>query len=149
MIWRPDDSVSIGIFSTIGMSERAMDGVDYRAELHFGIRRGSFTEEEELSIAVFLANLAVYPFYHRTHLNWWHSLRDPGRIPLFSEGMSVLFHPRLARDGWDTVTHGGQEVRLLNVVPITPLERKLKNDSGIDALLDHLVATGIDPFVPR
>jgi len=63
--------------------------------------------------------------------------------------MSVLFHPRFVEDGWDTVAYNEQEVRLLNVVPITPEERQLKNDSGIDALFDHWADTNIDFFAPR
>lgn len=149
MIWRPDESIDITTFSTIGMAERPMTDADYRAELHFAVRRESITEDEEHQIALFLANLATYPFHYGTRLDWWHSLRDPGSIPLFSEGMSVLFHPRFIEDGWDTVTHGEQEVRLLNVIPITPEERQLKQDSGIDALFDRWADENLDLFTPR
>lgn len=149
MIWRPDDSVDVATFSTIGMSERPMPGADFRAELHFAVRRKSFTAEEEHQIALFLANLATYPFHYKTCLDWWHSLRDPGSIPLFSDGMSVLLHPSFVEDGWDTITHDEQEVRLLNVVPITSEERQLKNNSGIDALFDRWADIDIDLFAPR
>ena len=149
MIWRPDDSIDIATFSTIGMSERPMGDANFRAELHFAIRRESLTEEEEYQIAIFLANLATYPFYYKTHLDWWHSLRDPGRIPFFSEGMAVLFHPRFVVDGWDTVTCDKQEVRLLNVVPITQEELQLKKDSGLDPLFDRWTEMNIDLFTPR
>lgn len=149
MIWRPDDSVDIGTFATIGMAERPMDDADYRTEMHFAVRRKSFTEQEEYQIALFLANLATYPFHYRTHLDWWHSLRDVGKIPLFSDGMSVLLHPRFIEDGWDTLIYKEQEVRLLNVIPITPEERQLKNDSGIDALFESWADRNIDLFAPR
>ena len=149
MIWRPDDDVDIGTFATIGMSERPMSGADHRVELHFAIRRKSFTEEEENRIARFLANMATYPFHYKTHLNWWHSLRDPGSIPLFSEGMSVLFHPRFVEDGWDTIIHNDQTVKILNVVPVTAEERSLKTESGMDVLLDHWAEISIDLFEPR
>ena len=99
MIWRADDSLDITTFSTIGMSERPMDGVEFRAELHFAVRQSSLTEADEHEIALFLANLATYPFQNRTNLDWWHSLRDPGRIPLFSDGMTILFHPRFVKEG--------------------------------------------------
>jgi hypothetical protein len=149
MIWRPDDVVDIGTFSTIGMSERPMSGVDYRVELHFAIRWKSFTAEDENQIARFLANLATYPFHYKTHLNWWHSLSDPGSIPLFSKGMSVLFHPRFVEDGWDTITHKGQSVKILSVVPITAEERILKSESGIDGLCDHWAELNMDLLKPR
>jgi hypothetical protein len=149
MIWRPNDSIDIGTFSTIGMAARPMVDADYRAELHFSVRRKSFTEAEEHQIALFLANLATYPFHYGTRLNWWHSLRDPGSIPLYSVGMSVLFHPRFVKDGWDTITHDQQKVRLLNVVPITQEERQLRSDSGLDALCDRWADLNIDLFTPK
>ena len=46
MIWSPDSSVDIGTFSTIGMSDRPMIGVDHRAELHFAVR-GAVAEKVE------------------------------------------------------------------------------------------------------
>ena len=149
MIWRPDDEVDIGTFSTIGMAERPLNDAEYRVELHFSIRGMTFSEEEEHQVALFLANLATYPFHFRTRIDWWHSLRDAGQIPLFSEGMSVPFHPSFDAHEWDTITHGEQVVRLLNVVPITPTERELKNTSGLDALFDHWSDREIDLFAPR
>ena len=148
MIWRPDGSADITTFSTIGMSEMPMTEVPYRCELHFSVRSEKPLENES-TIARFLANLATYPFHYETHFNWWHTLRDPGRIPLFSEGMAVLFHPRFVGDGWDTIIHHDQTVKLLNVVPITQEERRLNDDSGIQALMDHWGDQMIDLFEPR
>jgi len=39
MIWRADESVDITTFSTIGMSERPMDGCDFRAYIYTAPRK--------------------------------------------------------------------------------------------------------------
>jgi len=119
MIWRADESLDITTFATFGMAERPMDGAEHRAELHFAIRQTSLSED------------------------------DPGSIPLFSAGMSALLHPRFVEEGWDSTTVENQEVRYLNVVPITEAERQLKNETGLDALLDHWSDHAIDLFSPR
>jgi len=148
MLWRANDSCDITTFATIGMSERPLTGAKHRAEIHFSIR-ATLSETDEHKVALFLANLATYPFHYGTHLDWWHSVRDPGTIPLFSEGMSVLFHPRFVDDGWDTIVHEGQTVKLLNAIPITQEERQLKNDSGLNALFEVWEKLNLDLFAIR
>jgi hypothetical protein len=34
-IWKSDEEVDINTFSTVGMSDKAMSGADFRSELHF------------------------------------------------------------------------------------------------------------------
>ena len=148
MIWRAGEEVNITTFSTIGMADKPMVDCDFRAELHFAVR-GALTEEQERKVASFLANLATYPFYYKNHLDWWHTMRNPGTIPYYSAGMGLLFHPRFVEDGWDSIDYNGQEVRLLNAIPITQSERQLIREKGVNALLDEWSATGMDIFTVR
>ncbi len=43
------------------MAERPMTDADYRVELHFAVRRKSFTKEEERKIALFFGEFSDLP----------------------------------------------------------------------------------------
>ncbi|MBO0756797.1 MAG: suppressor of fused domain protein [Bradyrhizobiaceae bacterium] len=95
-VWRASTKTDMTHFSTIGMAASPMSGADHRAELHFSIR--SRVDSATIGMtSKFLANLAIHPFLNATFFDWWHKIRDPGSIPLFTSGMAVLFHPRFVR----------------------------------------------------
>ncbi|WP_035615173.1 suppressor of fused domain protein [Haloferula sp. BvORR071] len=143
LIWDADDDCDMTTFATIGMSSIPLPNAIYRAELHFAVRRHLDANGKQ-ELGRFLANLAMYPFQTGEPLDWWHTLRDPGSIPLYQAASSALLHPRFVDEGWDTSMIGDQEVRILNVVPITPTERNLRQ---INLIQDTLA--GIDIFEPR
>lgn len=141
--WVPDAECDITTFATIGMAAMPMAGAEHRAELHFAVRR-ELTNDEIHKASVYLANLAMYPFYHSTYFDWWHTLSDTGPVPFYTEAQCILLHPRFVEDGWDGFETDGQRVKILNVVPVTRRELESGNASGI---LDRL--DGIDIFTPR
>jgi hypothetical protein len=147
MCWRPTQEVDITTFATIGMSARPVPGASYRLELHFSLR-GRIADDVERSVTRFLANLANYPWDHERALDWWHVLRNPGRIPAFPNCSSVLLHPRFTPEGWDHLHHENEVVRLLNVVPITEAERERAAAATRDLLQDW-EKDDIDIFVDR
>lgn len=105
-------------FATIGMSTRPQPGTRSRVELHLAVR-GKVTERIEAELATFLANLSEYPWDHGHVLDWWHTLSNVGQLPAFTRCEALLLHPRFVEKGWDVIEHGRQEIRILNVVPIT------------------------------
>ncbi|MES2697682.1 MAG: suppressor of fused domain protein [Verrucomicrobiota bacterium] len=143
MFWPTDADCGISTFATVGMSDRPMVGANYRVELHFSLRL-SLQRAAAAPVARFLANLAMYPFQIGAALDWWHTISQPGPIPFFREASCVLLHPHFVPNGWDAISTKSGDVRILNVVPITPAEKALKMKSRIaDAL------SGIDVFSPR
>lgn len=144
-VWKASADIPITTFSTVGMATRPMVGTKHRAELHFSVR----AHLEQKAIAEgskFLANLAMHPFVHGTHLDWWHKVREPGNIPLYSKAMSALFHPKFVETGWDVMEFDSTQIKILNVVPITPDEYAIRE---VSKLQDHWAAIDIDLFVPR
>ncbi len=146
--WPADDEVDVCTFFTMGMSDRVMPGADYRVELHMGIR-AYLGKEERLNVARFLADLAEYPFDHNRTLDFWHVLKQPGKIPHFPSCPHLIFHPRMTEAGFDTIADSEGEIRVFFVVPITPHERQLAIDRGKDALLDYWCEMEVDLFVDR
>lgn len=147
-VWPADDDCEVTTFLTLGMSDRLMPGTDYRTELHMGVR-ANLDKRQRQAVAGFLANLTEYPFEYARGLDWWHVLANPGRIPEFPGCRHLIFHPRLTDAGFDTVGDPEGEVKLLAVVPITPLERHLAVDHNKDALLDHWAEQGTDILSDR
>lgn len=144
-VWQASADVDVTTFATIGMAASPMAGADHRAELHFSIR----CRPDAATVGAtskFLANLAIHPFLTATSFDWWHRLRDPGRIPLFSRATAVLFHSKFVATGWDTIKLDDVLVKILNVVPITPDEYQMR---PLSQLLDHWTKAGIDLFAPR
>lgn len=136
LIWRANEDIDVNVFATIGMSDMAMNKVDYRAELHFGVR-GELVDDEIFDICVFLANLAVHPFHHNTYFNWFHLFSNPGPVPCFSKATAILFQPTLTEGGWDRIETEGKLVKILKVIPIPEEERLLMKDKGYPALFDY------------
>ncbi len=144
-IWRANEDCDVTTFATIGMASRPMHGAQHRVELHFGIR-DSLSPAYEKKVAAFMANLALYPFFHQTRFGWWHRLREPGVIPMFPSCTSLFFHPRFVADGWDTVVFESTEIKLLNIIPITQAEYEL--GSGQKAL-EVMEENELDFLKPR
>ena len=144
-IWDPEPDLDITTFSTIGMSAEPLPGVSHRAELHFAVRQ-QINPEVQKNIAHFLANVAMYPFHYSTAIDWWHRLRDPGNVPLFSTAQSLLFHPRFAKEGWDRIDYDGVAVKLLNAIPITAVEYEIK---PVGLIAEEWAKNGTDIFSPR
>jgi hypothetical protein len=148
MVWPSNDDIEICAFQTIGMSEHPIPGTDTFAELHMAIR-ARLDEDQRERVARFLANLAEYPYDHCRQIDWWHLLSNPGPIPEFSGCPHLIFHPKFAEEGRDTIEDKDGTVKLLYVVPITPAERHLLVCHGRDAFIDHLIETGADLFCDR
>ena len=144
-VWTASADVPITTFSTIGMATRPMVGANHRAELHFSVR--SAIDQELIGPASkFLANLAMHPFISETHFDWWHKVRDPGAIPLYRQATSILFHPKFVETGWDVMQFDSTQIKILNVVPITPDEYAIQESSKLQ---DYWAENEIDLFEPR
>ena len=144
-IWLPNADCDVTTFATIGMAARPMRDAQHRAELHFGIR-DSMSLANRRKVAVFMANLALYPFYHQTIFDWWHRVRQPGTIPMFTSCPSLFFHPRFVDEGWDTVVFEGTDVKLLNIVPVTQAEYDL---GSAQKALSAMADSELDFLKPR
>jgi hypothetical protein len=147
-VWLADEEVDITTFATIGMSDKPMKGTNFRAELHFSIR-GTLTENEISTVSVFMANVAVYPFIQDVYFDWLQLLSNPGEIPCFDKATSLLFHPAFVENGWDKINTDEQDVKILNLVPITEDERILMKQEGFGALARHFEQSNIDLFERR
>jgi hypothetical protein len=144
-VWHASADMDITTFSTIGMAATPMPGAKHRAELHFSIRH-ALDRCSISNFSIFLANLAMYPFLNNTFFDWWHKVRTPGVIPLYSNAMAVLFHPRFVDGGWESIEAEGLLVKILNVVPITMDEYEMRPFSRLFDLWDKI---GLDLFEPR
>jgi hypothetical protein len=151
-IWEPDHEHDVTMFLTIGMAVFPLPKVTHRAELHFAVRK-PLTHEEQHAVSCFLANLAVYPFHHGEPLDWWHTMSNPGEIPLYSTAKCLLLG-RYTKKGWDNkngwwdlLTTDEGDIRILTVVPITQQEKDLGGTVGLGAIRERLDA--IDIFTPR
>lgn len=141
-IWDADEEVDITTFATIGMADQPMSN-ESRCELHFSIRQ-ELSDSEKHEVATFLANVAMYPFYNETYLDWWHKLNNPGEIPIYKTAQALLLHPAFIEDGYDTIETSEGYVKIINLVPITQQEQELKD---IDLILTRLES--FDIFKPR
>ena len=86
----------------------------------------------------------MYPFQTGEPIDWWHTLSNPGDIPMFETAKCLLLHPRFVKGGWDTIPTAPGDVHILNVIPITREEKELRDVSSI---LDKLAE--VDMFEPR
>jgi len=148
MVWFPDEDVNITTFATIGMSDRKMKGVEHRVELHMAVE-GILDENTIGKLAIFLANLSLYPFMNSTHFDWWHTIPDAGKIPGFISTESLLLHPSFVKDGWDIICTEWGHIKIINVVPITKKDQQLSKEKGINYLLNYLSDNDINYFEPR
>lgn len=148
LIWRANEDIDINVFATIGMSDKPMNGADYRAELHFAVS-GELTDAEISKICTFLANIAVHPFTHNTHFDWSYLFSSPEPIPCFDSATAILFYSAFTDEGLETIDNAEKLVKILNLVPITEDERLLMKDEGIDSLTDYWDENDIDIFQRR
>jgi tetratricopeptide (TPR) repeat protein len=148
MAWPADSDCDVTSFLSLGMSDRRMAGTDTFCEVHFAIR-APLTKEQRLEVARRVADVCAYPFQHGRKLDWWEVIVDPGRLPGFAGCKHLLQHPRLSPHGFDQVSDLDGTVKVLYLVPITPLERRLLVEHGRDALQDHLVRNNIDVLKDR
>ncbi len=148
MIWVPDEDVNMTTFATIGMSDKAMKGVDYRVELHLAVE-GALDENTTGKLTIFLANLSLYPFMNSTYFDWWHTVPNAGNIPGFPSTQSLLLHPAFVKDGWDLICTDLGHIKIINIVPITKEEQQMSKEKGINALLDYLDENEISYFARR
>jgi hypothetical protein len=146
--WPADHECDVTSFCTLGMSDRLMPGTEERAELHMGVR-ARLNKQQRQAVAGFLANVTEYPFENSLALDWWHVLNSPGCIPCFPNCRHLIFTAPLGQGGFEAVADESGPVKLLLLVPITPLERHLAVDHGKDALLEHWDEQGVDVFTDR
>lgn len=148
MVWPADEELNITTFATIGMSDAEMSEPGLRVELHFSLE-GNVDPETTSKVTLFLANLSLYPFVNRSYLDWWHVIPEAGLIPHFTGMRSVLLHPAFVDGGWNHVCHETQNVKILNVVPITAQELELYRSAGIEGLQQYFERQDINLFAPR
>ncbi len=146
--WVADKRCDVTSLNTLGMSEKRMRNAKYFAELHLAYR-GKLREKERLELARLLADVAEYPFQNRLKLDWWEIIPTVYRIPVFTGCRHLLLHPRLVREGMDKIEDEDGTVKLLYVVPITPLERHLLADHGRRAFLDYIEPEVVDILADR
>ena len=96
-----------------------------------------------------IADVCAYPFEFDRKLDWWEVIRFPGPLPGFRGCKHLLLHPRLNSEGFDLVDDTEGVVKVIYLVPITPLERQLFLDHGREALIDHFVRNEIDVLSDR
>jgi hypothetical protein len=130
------------------MSERLMPGAAEPVELALAVRGGPEKEQRQAAAGL-LANLAQYPFDHNLELDWWEVINRPGFIPLFPGCRHLLLHPPLTPNGLDHVADPDGAVKLLYVVPITPLERHLLVEHGRESYQRHVAEGGVDLLADR
>jgi hypothetical protein len=146
--WGADKRCEVTSLNTLGMSEQRMRGARYFAELHLAFR-GKLREKQRLDLARLLADVAEYPFQNRLKLDWWEIIPTVYRIPVFTGCRHLLLHPKLVTEGMDKIEDEDGTVKLLYVVPITPLERHLLAEHGRQAYLDYIKDEGVDILADR
>jgi hypothetical protein len=147
-IWDAGGDCDVTTFASLGMSEQAQPGADYRVELTLGYR-GPLPPEVRRQLVTFVANVTEYPFMHRRKLDWWERLANPGAIPGFPDCTQVLLAPMFGADEFRTFPEPDSDVKLLAMVPITPHENHILADHGSTAFLDYCEREGVDIFAPR
>lgn len=147
-IWDTDEDCDVMSYFTLGMSERVMEGADYRVELTLGVR-GQPTRSEKRDLGLLLANLTEYPFMYDRKLDWWETLSDVGRIPFFSGCSKLLLSPMFGDEPLKRFESPDDDVKILSIVPITPLEHEILRTRGRAAFLDYWEESGVDIYAPR
>lgn len=148
MVWPADHGCDVATFVTLGMSDHRMTGADYYCELTLGVRARLRKSTREV-VARYLSHVSVYPFQYGRKFDWWEVMTNPGDIPQFPGCRHLLLRDRLTAEGFDTVDDPDGPVKLLYVVPITPLERHLVLDHGPAALQTHWDEHGTDILSDR
>ncbi len=146
-VWEPDQENPMTTFSTMGMSEKKFFEKDYRSEIHWTIR-GFVEEKIKQRITEFLVKLAEWPFLKNIHFDYWHILPNLN-IPGFPNSSAILFHPALHEGGWDHSHFGGEQIRILNIIPITESEFQMAQTLGVRGMLNYLYESKTDIFSDR
>jgi hypothetical protein len=145
LYWHARDAEEVTLMATLGMYIKEMANAEHRAELHFPIGR-KLDQQQITDVANFIADLAAYPFENKTHFDWWHKIKDVGKIPIFDGFSSLFFHPKFMDFSLDTINMDRYSVKLLNIVPLAKDEVDI---DPIEKLLDYLHDHEIDIFNPR
>jgi hypothetical protein len=148
MAWPADKECDVTAFQSLGMSDRQMKGADYFAEVHWAIR-ARLKKPQRLEVARRVADVCTYPFQFDRKLDWWEVIRDPGRMPGFEGCKHLLLHPKLTPEGFDTVEDEEGLIKVLCLIPITPLERHLIVDHGRQALVEYWTDNDTDVLSDR
>lgn len=100
-------------------------------------------------MAYFLASVADYPFRWGLNLDWWQVIRDVNPIPGFSGCRHLLLHPRFTPESFDEIDDDEGKVKLLYVVPLTPLERHVLVNQGCEAFQEFVAREKVDLLADR
>lgn len=146
-VWPSDDECDVNSFVSFGMSEAEMgcSGSGARAELQFAVR-GKLTYEQIHEAARFLANVAEYPFANNLTLDWWHSLRDAGKVPCFPEVSKILFRPSFSESACSDAVFGNETIKFLFIVPLTEEESHVIIVHGPEAYENYMADNDFDPL---
>lgn len=145
-VWVPTLKTCVTTFHTLGMSEQFMPGADYLVELCWQVR-GRLKRKHQASCARFLADVAVYPFLNGLKLDWWEHLIDAGEIPLFPDCQSLLIDTDLSGEAQPLIAT--ENLKVLYLYPLTPLELHLVSEHNRDDFLAHIEETKIDLYANR
>ena len=145
--WENSGREPVTVFGSLGMSSFAMQDGAF-AEIHLSVR-GSLNTDQIMQFCRFVANFAIYPFFHGVAIDWWHLIIDVGKIPVFSDSFSLLIHPEFPFDNWAIINIGDEHVKILNIIPLTESEAYIVQNKGILKLLDYMSEKKIDIFQIR
>lgn len=146
-VWPSDEDCDVNSFVTFGMSEKEMggEGTGNRAELQFAVR-GNISDEQIHETAKFLANVSEYPFEHNITLDWWHSLKNAGKIPFFDNTQKILFRPSFSETACSDINYGSELIKFLFIVPLTEIESHIITQHGPSAYEEYMEENGYDPL---
>lgn len=146
-VWPSDEECDVNSFVTFGMSEKEMggEGTGNRAELQFAVR-GNISDQEMHEAAKFLANITEYPFENNITLDWWHSLRNAGKIPFFDNAKKILFRPSFSDTACSDATYNDELIKFLFIVPLTEVESHIITKHGPDAYETYMEENNYDPL---
>ncbi|MFO0878445.1 MAG: suppressor of fused domain protein [Gemmataceae bacterium] len=148
LVWNADQDCDVTAFQTLGMSERLLPAGGTFAELHFAVRSRLETDQR-LDFARFLANVASYPFQWGLRLDWWEIIRDVHPIPGFPGCRHLLLHPRFTPESFDEIDDEEGKIKLLYIVPLTPLERHILTNQGREEFMAFVTRERIDLLADR
>ncbi|KJY41994.1 hypothetical protein VR41_09850 [Streptomyces sp. NRRL B-1568] len=144
MVYQAKEPSGVTVFATIGMSVESMplrdgQGAGGRAELRL-YRRGLVGVQEQGLIATRLANLAGYPWAVGRSLDWGEMVSFPDDVPTFPECRRAFTAGPWVQGQLGSVETSVENVRILNVIPITESERaralSLRPETFFSDLLD-------------
>ncbi|WP_299769931.1 suppressor of fused domain protein [uncultured Pseudoteredinibacter sp.] len=141
-VWPADDECDVNTFITFGMSEKEMSSGE-RTEVQFAVR-GHLTDKEIHQGAKFLANISEYPFSNNLSLDWWHRLKDAGRVPFFNGCTKILFRPPFSESQCKDAEWKGDIIKFLFLVPLTETENEALSNGGPDSYHDYMHENDFD-----